>query len=102
MCIRDSDLPVQPDDVDEPVYDLAGPGTRKRDPVASAQRALIRRDDPRPPAAQLVEPVVVAETNMPQPRSIRVAPLVAQASHRVRECGIVRHDHAALPGRDLL
>ena len=50
----------------------------------------------------LVEPVVVAQANVPKPGPVRIPALVPEAAHRLGEGGVVGDHHPTLPRRDLL
>ena len=50
----------------------------------------------------VTEPVIVAEPGMGKPPTVGVASLVAKGATHRRHVAVVRNDHPALAGRDLL
>jgi len=52
--------------------------------------------------AHLIEPIVVAEPRVIEPRIEHIAPLVAERTEEIRPLVVIGDDHAPFAGRDLL
>src|SRR6476646_626910 len=107
---------MQPDDVDEPIDHFAVRRSRKGHPIDPAEGALVGGGDPGPTGAQfgqalklghayrgrdLIEAVVVPQSDVTEPRTVAIAPLIAEATHSLDQLGVIGHDHPALSRRDL-